>query len=206
MLTLHRAALCSIARYCSGVSLTPATLVFGGTCVIRFPAVCPLAYLAPPQLAVSRRHTVDSLGMPQFGAGPDLAAQCTPVATPGGWRAWTDADGPIPADLAQRAQALAADQSVALGATESYPLPGVTTLIVIEPRVWSRDAQGNLIQGCFRVGGIYLPSGTAPQAVQTVTPPDPNAPSSSLAKTIAILTAASLAVGTAATIATWNRR
>ena len=135
--------------------------------------------------------------MAQFGAGPELAAQCPSVPSPGGWRPWTDADGPVPDALAQRALAVAGDLSAPLGMTESYPLPGVTTLIRIEPRVWSRDSQGNLVQGCFRAGSIYLPSGTV--AGDTVTPP---VQTDSLSRTVGILTAVSLAVGTAATIVT----
>ena len=91
------------------------------------------------------------------------------------------------------------DQSVPLGATESYPLPGVTTLIRVEPRVWSRDTQGNLVQGCFRAAGIFLPSGAAEAA--GVTPPE-----SGVSKAVGVLTAVSLVVGTIATIAAWGKR
>lgn len=137
----------------------------------------------------------------QFGPGPQLAAQCPRVPAPDGWRPWTDMDGPLPEDLIKRAQAISGDQSIPLGTTESYPLPGVTTLIRVEPHVWSRDAQQNFIEGCFRAGGIYLPSNTPiPGAI---IPPEE---SSGLAKTIGILTVISLAVGTAATIATWKRK
>lgn len=137
--------------------------------------------------------------MAQFGIGPELAAQCPQASTPDGWRPWSpDADGPIPDALAARAAALVGDQATALGATESYPLPGVTTLIRIEPRVWGRDAQGALVEGCFRSGGVYLPYGTPAGAA---TPSDDK-----LAKTVGVLTAVSLVVGTAATIATWGRR
>lgn len=139
--------------------------------------------------------------MAQYGAGSALAAQCAIVPTPEGYRNWTDADGPIPDALAKRAQAIAADATVPLGATESYPLPGVTTLIRVEPRVWSRDAGGNLVEGCFRTAGIFLPSG-APDAAG-ITPPST---SSGIAKALPILTAVSLAVGTAATIAAWKGR
>lgn len=130
--------------------------------------------------------------MAQFGAGPDLAAQCPTAPTPDGWRAWVDGDGPLPADLTKRAQAVVDDPSVPLGATESYPLPGVTVLIRIEPRLWSRDAQGNLVQGCFRSAGIYLPSGT-----MAITPPTTT---DSTSKVVGWLTAASLVVGIGATI------
>jgi len=138
--------------------------------------------------------------MARFGAGSELAAQCPVAPIPDGWRNWTDADGPVPDALARRAQALADDQAVPLGATESYPLPGVTTLIRVEPRVWSRDAQGNLVQGCFRMGGIYLPSEAAEGA--GITPPS----SSKLERTVGVLTAVSLVVGTLATVATWGQR
>jgi hypothetical protein len=129
--------------------------------------------------------------MAQFGADPALAAHCPTAPTPDGWKEWTDADGPIPDALVKRAQALVDDSTVPLGATESYPLPGVTALIRVEPRVWSRDAQGNLQQGCFRSAGIFLPSGEAP-----VTPPATDGTS----KLVGWLTAASLAVGIGATI------
>jgi hypothetical protein len=135
--------------------------------------------------------------MAQFGSGSALAAQCPVAPIPDGWRAWTDADGAIPDALAKRAQAISADQSVPLGATESYPLPGVTTLIRVEPRVWTRDAQGALVQGCWRSTGIFLPSGAG------VTPPSSG---DSLSRTVGLLTAVSLAVGTAATLAAWKRR
>jgi hypothetical protein len=135
--------------------------------------------------------------MAQFGSGSALAAQCPVAPIPDGWRAWTDADGAIPDALAKRAQAISADQSVPLGATESYPLPGVTTLIRVEPRVWTRDAQGALVQGCWRSTGIFLPSGAG------VAPPSSG---DNLSRTVGILTAVSLAVGTAATLAAWKRR
>ena len=129
--------------------------------------------------------------MPQFGAGSQLAAQCPVASSPDGWRAWTDADGAIPDALTKRAEAVAADLSVPLGATESYPLPGVTALIRIEPRVWSQG-----VQGCWRVAGIFLPSGavTAPSGTDT------------LGRTIGILTAVSLAVGPVATVVTLRAR
>lgn len=137
--------------------------------------------------------------MAQFGVGPELSAQCPRVPTPDGWRTWTDADGAIPEMLSKRAQALVDDASTPLGATESYPLPGVTTLIRVEPRVWGRDAQGALVQGCFRVGAVFLPSGTPGGA--GITPPTDN----KTAKVIGVLTAVSLAVGTVATLATWGK-
>jgi hypothetical protein len=133
--------------------------------------------------------------MAQYGAGSQYAAQCPVASTPDGWRAWSDADGPVPDTLTKRAQAVLTDESVPLGATESYPLPGVTALIRIEPRVWGRDAQGNPVQGCFRAAGIYLPSGSVSS---------PNA--DSLSRAIGVLTAVSLVVGTVATAVTMRRR
>jgi hypothetical protein len=128
--------------------------------------------------------------MPQFGAGPALAAQCPTVPPPDGWRAWVDADGPVPDALTARATALAADPAVPLGTTESYPLPGVTTLVRVESRAWNRDSQGDLVEGCFRASGIYLPLEAA----------GVTAPTDGLSRTISILTAASLAAGTLATV------
>lgn len=133
--------------------------------------------------------------MTQFGAGPQLAAQCQQAPTPDGWRTWSDADGPVPDALASRATAVAADQSVPLGTTESYPLPGVTAMIRVEPRVWGKDASGKPVQGCFRMAGIFLPIASAAGAGIT-------APTDTWAKPVEILTAVSLAVGTVATIAT----
>lgn len=139
--------------------------------------------------------------MAQFGVGPELAAQCPSIAPLVGYRPWADVDGPIPAELSARAQAAAANASADLGAIQSYPLPGITALIRIEPHVWGRDAQGGLVQGCFRAGGIYLPDGSATS--ETI-----SAPTSAdrLSKTIAILTAVSLGVGTIATLASWRSK
>ena len=137
--------------------------------------------------------------MAQFGAGPELAAQCPRVPAPDGWRAWQDADGPMPDVLAKRSKGLVDDQSVPLGTTESYPLPGVTTLIRVEPHMWSRDESGSLIQGCFRSAGIYLPSG-APSA-ESIT-----APMSSTTKLIGGLTVVSLTVGIVATAVSLRKR
>jgi hypothetical protein len=135
----------------------------------------------------------------QFGIGPELAAQCTRVTVPDGWRAWTDAEGPVPDGLAKRAAALAADTNISLGATESYPLPGVTTLIRVEPRAWGRDEKGDLVQGCFRSSGIYLPD-DAPEGAG-ITPPT----TSKLDKAVGVFTVVSLVVGTVATLATWGK-
>ena len=107
-------------------------------------------------------------------------------------------DGPVPDVLAKRSQALVDDPSVPLGATESYPLPGVTVLVRIEPHVWTRDAQNNLIQGCFRAGVLYLPS--AAPAVGSQSPID------GWTKAATVLTVASLAVGTVATLAAWGKK
>lgn len=134
--------------------------------------------------------------MAQYGAGPELAAQCPRVAPPDGWRPWIDADGPVPEALAKRAQAIAADTAVALGTTESFPLPGVTVLLRVEPHVWGRNEKGDLVQGCFRAGAIFLPSG-APPVPATVTPPE----ESKAGKIVTGLTVASLAVGIVATLA-----
>lgn len=138
--------------------------------------------------------------MAQFGAGTELAAQCPIAPIPDGWRNWSDADGPVPDALAKRAQAIANDSTAPLGVTESYPLPGVVTLIRVEPRVWGRDAQGNLVQGCFRTGGIFLPSG-AP-AASGITAPT----TGGVDKTVGVLTAISLAVGTVATVVTMRKK
>lgn len=108
----------------------------------------------------------------------------------------------MPDALAQRAQALADDQSVTLGSTESYPLPGVTTLIRVEPHVWAKNAQGDFTEGCFRVGGVYLLA-SDPSAAGVATAA---ASSDGLSKTIGILTVASLAIGTAATLASWGKK
>jgi hypothetical protein len=141
--------------------------------------------------------------MAQFGAGPELAAQC-PTAPPlSGWRPWSDADGPIPNDLTSRAQALTDDAATPLGTVANYPLPGVTALIRVEPRVWARDAQGGFTQGCFRTTGVYLPTSAVPVASEDVTPPTST---DKLSKWVGIFTIASLAVGTAATLAAWSRR
>ena len=131
----------------------------------------------------------------QFGSDAKLAAQCAQVPTPDGWRPWADLDGAVPDALAKRRDALAADQGVPLGATESYPLPGVVTLIRVEPRIWGKDDKGNVVQGCFRSAVVYLPYATASGAGVT-------APSrmSGWQKAATVLTVASLSVGTVATI------
>jgi hypothetical protein len=133
--------------------------------------------------------------MTQFGVGPELAQQCPSTPSPDGYRAWTDADGPVPDELTKRATAFASDTNIPLGSTESYPLPGVTTLIRIEPHAWGRDDKGKLVQGCFRAGAVFLPEGgsTAPEK------------GGGWDKTVAILTAVSLAVGTAATLYSWGK-
>lgn len=133
-----------------------------------------------------------------FGPGHDLAAHCPRVPTPDGWRPWIDADGPIPDALAKRAAALAADDAVPLGTTESFPLPGVVVLIRVEPRIWTRDEKGALVEGCFKAGVVFLPA---------IAVPPPGAFSHpGLSQTVGVLTVVSLAVGTVATLATWGKR
>jgi hypothetical protein len=133
----------------------------------------------------------------RFGVGPEFSAQCPRAEVPDGWRAWVpEVDGPVPEALTKRAAAFAADPTIPLGSTESYPLPGVTVLLRVEPRIWSRDAQGNLIEGCFRSeSGIFLPT-------EGVTPPEKGG---GWERAIAVLTVASLAVGTAATLYSWGK-
>jgi len=122
-----------------------------------------------------------------------MAAQCPQLSAPSGWRPWADADGPIPDELGKRSQALVDDQSIPLGTTESYPLPGVTTLIRLEPHMWARDDKGDLVQGCFRAAGVYLPE-QSPSAAGISAEPD------TASKVIAGLTIASLGVGIVATV------
>lgn len=159
-----------------------------------------MQHTALPALDVSSSNTYTRFEMAHFGAGPELAAQCPRVSPPNGWRAWTDADGPIPEGLAQRIQAMVDDQSLPLETTENYPIPGVTVLIRIEPRVWGRDAQGNLVHGCFRSGGVYLPTGVF--FAETVSPPSS---SSGWDKAVNVLTVGSLAIGIIATLAAWGK-
>jgi len=71
----------------------------------------------------------------------------------------------------------------------------------VEPHTWNRDADGSLVEGCFRSSAVYLPMGTP--AANTIAAPSE---SSGLSKAIAILTAISLAVGTVATVATWKNK
>jgi hypothetical protein len=130
----------------------------------------------------------------QFGTDAKLAAQCVQAPTPDGWRPWADLDGNQPDALVKRATALAADENVPLGTTESFPLPGVVTMIRVEPRIWGKDEKGNFVQGCFRTGSVYLPYAAATGA--GITPPQV----SGWSKAATILTVASLAVGTVATI------
>jgi len=123
-----------------------------------------------------------------YGSGPAYAAQCPAPVIPAGYRYWNpDIDGPVPAPLAARAQAVASDQTVPLGATESFPLPGVTVLIVCEPHAWSTDAAGNAVEGCFHGATVFLPTGAAPPAA-------PTAPSS-LSTAVGVLTLVSLVAG-----------
>src|SRR5271169_2146032 len=135
----------------------------------------------------------------QFGATSNLAAQCTQAPTPDGWRPWADSDGPTPDALTKRATALAADQAVPLGTTESFPLPGVITMIRVEPRVWGKDEKGNSVQGCFRTGSVYLPYAAAAGA--GIRPPQVDGWS----RAATYLTVASLSVGTVATLVSLHR-
>lgn len=135
----------------------------------------------------------------RFGPGSQLAAQCTPVAPPSGWRPWTpDLDGPLPPALAAHVNdlALADDAQVPLGTTETFPLPGVTALIRVEPRLWQNGEPG-----CFRAGAVYLPAFTT----ETVVAPTAK-DRTKLEVTIAVLTVASLTVGTIATLSSLSRR
>lgn len=128
-----------------------------------------------------------------YGAGAGYAAKCPRGVIPQGFRYWNEPeDGPIPSALVARANALADDLSIPLGATESYPLSGVAALLVVEPHTWTRDRQGNLIEGCFHACGAYVPTGEKPA-------PPVVAPMTGLSKTAAILTIASLSVGLAIT-------
>lgn len=138
--------------------------------------------------------------MAEFGAGPEFAAQCPQVPAPDGWRPWVDADGPIPEAVTKRSKALVDEALVPLGTTESYPLPGVTALIRVEPHKWGRDASGALIQGCFRAASIYLPSRSP--AVETITSPGIG----TTTKLIGGLTVVSLTVGIIATVASFKKR
>jgi len=137
--------------------------------------------------------------MAKFGAGPEFAAQCPQAPTPDGWRPWVDADGPIPDEVMKRSKALV-DSTIPLGTTESFPLPGVTVLIRVEPHKWARDPSGALIQGCFRAGGIYLPYGSV--SAETLTAPS----FSPTTKIIGGLTVVSLSVGIIATIVSLRRK
>jgi hypothetical protein len=137
--------------------------------------------------------------MAQFGAGPQFAAQCPRARSPDGWRPWIpDLDGPVPPPLAARATALAGDGATPLGATESFPLPGVTALLRVEARAWLRGADGSLTEGCFRVGGVYLPADSPPAG-----PPRSRDGGGSWTRTVAILTAVSLGVSLLATLSSW---
>jgi hypothetical protein len=97
----------------------------------------------------------------------------------------------------KRAQALIDDASLPLGTTESYPLPGVTAFLRLEPHVWSRNEKGELIQGCFRSVGIYLPD-DAPEGAGVYTPEKDK-----WERAATILTVASLVVGIGAVF--WGR-
>lgn len=103
----------------------------------------------------------------------------------------------MPPALQARADEIA---KAPLGTTESFPLPGVTVLIRSEPRVWERSAAGELVQGCFPAGAVYVPT-----AHETVIAPEKGG-LSRLEITVGVLTIVSLAVGTAATLAAWKKK
>jgi len=128
-----------------------------------------------------------------YGAGAGYAAKCPRGVIPSGYRYWNEGeDGPIPAALVARANALANDLAIPLGVTESFPLPGVTALLLVEPHTWTRDRQGNPLEGCFHACGAYVPTGG-------VEPTPPVQQMSSLSKTAAVLTIVSLSAGLAFT-------
>ena len=107
----------------------------------------------------------------------------------------------MPDDLLARSQALVADTAIPLGTTESYPLPGVTTLMRVEPSLWGRS-NGDVVQGCFRSTGIYLPS-KAPLVKSTEEKKEGISPTTKL---IGGLTVVSLTVGIIATVASLRKR
>ena len=137
--------------------------------------------------------------MAQYGVGPEFSAQCPRAPTLDGWRPWTESDGPIPDAIVARGKALIADDRFQLGSAESFPLPGVIALLRVEPHVWGRTENGDLVQGCFRATGVYLPE---PQE----STPQTAGSTQTLGRTIAVLTAASLAIGIATTLIRWRRK
>lgn len=137
----------------------------------------------------------------QFGAGQELAAQCPRVPHPEGWRVWSEADGPVPTGLLQRAQTMVENQGLPLGATQSFPLPGVMALIMVEPRAWGRDAQGAFTPGCFRAAGIYLPA-HPPRSNESTA----KSSGDRLATAVNIFTVVSLGIGIVASLVTWGKK
>lgn len=103
----------------------------------------------------------------------------------------------MPPDLLERSRQVAESP---IGTTESFPIPGVTTLIRSEPHVWGYDDSGALVKGCFQSGGVYVPTGH-----ETVIAPERSGPSR-LEITVGVLTVLSLAVGTAATLSAWKKK
>jgi len=135
----------------------------------------------------------------QTGVGPQFAAQCPRPAPPDGWRLWNETvDGPVPSALANRGIDMALDPGVPMGATESFPLPGVVALLRVETHVWGPDpgSAGKIVAGCFRVTGVYLPA-------ETTTLVQPVTRESDWTKVAAVLTAVTLSIGLAATLASW---
>jgi len=114
------------------------------------------------------------------------------------FRPWLDdTDGPVPTPLALRATVLAADPKVPLGTTENFPLPGITALIRVETRTWRRSPDGSLAEGCFRVGGVYLPAES-----EEVQPPI-RIHDSPWEKAAAILTVVTIGAGIIAGLTSW---
>lgn len=96
---------------------------------------------------------------------------------------------------------MVANQSLPLGSTESFALPGITALLRVETHPWARGDDGQHVQGCFRVADVYLPA-DEPHRESVVAPAQSV---DGLAKTIGVLTVVSLVVGTATTLAQWGK-
>jgi hypothetical protein len=101
----------------------------------------------------------------------------------------------------QRSKALVDDPAIPLGTTESYPLPGVTTLMRVEPSLWGRVGS-DLVQGCFRSAAIYVPAQSA--LVKSIE--EKKEGISQTTKLIGGLTIVSLTVGIIATVTSLRKR